>query len=63
MINSECGNVWGYEGSTGDVDWSWDYRLMMNEFRAHPKVAGWLYTDYGERFGRYPIDLMLMLKL
>ena len=21
-INSECGNVWGYEGSTGDVDWS-----------------------------------------
>ena len=23
-INSEFGNVWGYEGSTGDVDWSWD---------------------------------------
>jgi hypothetical protein len=22
MLNSECGNVWGYEGSTGDVDWS-----------------------------------------
>ena len=22
-INSEFGNVWGYEGSTGDVDYSW----------------------------------------
>ena len=46
MFNSECGNVWGYEGSTGDVDWSWDYHLMMNEFRRHPKVAGWLYTEH-----------------
>lgn len=46
MINSECGNVWGYEGSTGDVDWSWDYHRMMNEFRMHPKIAGWLYTEH-----------------
>ena len=46
MLNSECGNVWGYEGSTGDVDWSWDYHLMLNEFRRHPKVAGWLYTEH-----------------
>lgn len=46
MFNSECGNVWGYEGSTGDVDWSWDYHIMMNEFRRHPKVAGWLYTEH-----------------
>jgi hypothetical protein len=46
MFNSECGNVWGYEGSTGDVDWSWDYHWMMNEFRSHPKVAGWLYTEH-----------------
>jgi hypothetical protein len=45
-INSECGNVWGYEGSTGDVDWSWDYHRMMNEFRRHPKIAGWLYTEH-----------------
>ncbi|CAN5556662.1 hypothetical protein BH23BAC1_BH23BAC1_46380 [soil metagenome] len=45
-INSECGNVWGYEGSTGDVDWSWDYHIMMNEFRSHPKIAGWLYTEH-----------------
>jgi Glycosyl hydrolases family 2, sugar binding domain/Glycosyl hydrolases family 2/Glycosyl hydrolases family 2, TIM barrel domain len=46
MFNSECGNVWGYEGSTGDVDWTWDYHIMMNEFRRHPKLAGWLYTEH-----------------
>ncbi|RJP31692.1 MAG: glycoside hydrolase family 2 [Candidatus Omnitrophota bacterium] len=46
MMNSECGNVWGYEGSTGDVDWSWDYHIMMNEFRRHPKICGWLYTEH-----------------
>ena len=46
MLNSECGNVWGYTGSTGDVDWSWDYHIMMNEFRKQPKIAGWLYTEH-----------------
>jgi len=45
-INSECGNVWGYDGSTGDVDWSWDYHRMMNTFRKYPSVAGWLYTEH-----------------
>jgi hypothetical protein len=38
--------VWGYEGSTGDVDWSWDYHRMMNTFRKYPKIAGWLYTEH-----------------
>ena len=46
LFNSECGNVWGYSGSTGDVDWSWDYHLMMNEFRSHPRICGWLYTEH-----------------
>ena len=46
MLNSECGNVWGYTGSTGDVDYTWDYHLMMNAFRMHPKVCGWLYTEH-----------------
>ena len=46
MINSEFGNVWGYEGSTGDVDWSWDYHRAVNEFRRNPKLAGWLYTEH-----------------
>jgi Glycosyl hydrolases family 2, sugar binding domain/Glycosyl hydrolases family 2, TIM barrel domain/Glycosyl hydrolases family 2 len=45
-INSECGNVWGYEGSTGDVDYSWDYHRMINTFRQYPKIAGWLYTEH-----------------
>jgi hypothetical protein len=45
-INSEFGNVWGYEGSAGDVDWSWDYHRAINAFRRHPKVAGWLYTEH-----------------
>lgn len=45
-INSECGNVWGYTGSTGDVDWSWDYHRMMNSFRMFPKIGGWLYTEH-----------------
>jgi hypothetical protein len=46
MLNSECGNVWGYDGSTGDVDITWDYHIMMNEFRSHPMCAGWLYTEH-----------------
>jgi hypothetical protein len=46
LFNSECGNVWGYEGSTGDVDYSWDYHIMMNEFRRQPKICGWLYTEH-----------------
>ena len=46
MMNSECGNVWGYEGSTGDCDFSWDYHQMINAFRRHLKCAGWLYTEH-----------------
>ncbi len=46
LLNSECGNVWGYEGSTGDVDWTYDYHIMMNEFRRQPKIGGWLYTEH-----------------
>ena len=46
MLNSEFGNVWGYEGSTGDVDWSWDYHRALDAFRRHPKLAGWLYTEH-----------------
>ena len=48
MLNSEFGNVWGYRGSTGDVDWSWDYHLAVNAFRRHPRLAGWLYTELND---------------
>ena len=46
MMNSECGNVWGYKGSAGDCDFTWDYHLMMNAFRRHLKCTGWLYTEH-----------------
>jgi hypothetical protein len=46
MFNSEFGNVWGYEGSSGDVDWSWDYHMSIDAFRRAPKVSGWLYTEH-----------------
>lgn len=46
MFNSECGAVWGYSGSTGDIDITWEYHIMMNEFRKHPKIAGFLFTEF-----------------
>ena len=46
FLNSESGNVWGYKGSTGDIDWSYDYHAMINSFRKFPEVAGWLYTEH-----------------
>lgn len=46
MMNSECGNVWGYSGSTGDCDFTWDYHLMMDAFRRYLKCSGWLYTEH-----------------
>lgn len=46
MLNSECGAVWGYDGSTGDVDLTWEYHIMMNEFRKHLKIAGYLFTEF-----------------
>ena len=46
MMNSECGNVWGYKGSAADSDWSWDYHAMMNAFRRYPECSGWMYTEH-----------------
>ena len=46
MLNSECGAVWGYSGSTGDIDITWEYHIMMNEFRKRPKIAGYLFTEF-----------------
>lgn len=46
FLNSECGNVWGYNGSTGDIDWSYDYHRMINSYRKYPEVSGWLYTEH-----------------
>lgn len=46
LINSECGNVWGYQGSAGDCDYTWDYHEMINSFRRHLHIGGWLYTEH-----------------
>ena len=46
MMNAECGNVWGYKGSTGDCDFTWDYHAMINAFRSHLMCGGWLYTEH-----------------
>ena len=46
MMNSECGNVWGYSGSTGDCDFTWDYHMMINAFRRRLACSGWLYTEH-----------------
>ncbi len=46
MFNSECGAVWGYAGSTGDIDITWEYHIMMNEFRKRLKIAGFLFTEF-----------------
>ncbi|MFW5830972.1 MAG: hypothetical protein ACOCVA_01890, partial [Prolixibacteraceae bacterium] len=37
---------WGYQGSTGDIDITWEYHIMMNEFRKRPKIAGFLFTEF-----------------
>jgi hypothetical protein len=46
MFNSECGAVWGYKGSTGDIDITGEYHIMMDEFRKQPKLAGFLFTEF-----------------
>jgi hypothetical protein len=46
MFNSECGAVWGYSGSTGDIDITWEYHIMINEFRKRPIIAGFLFTEF-----------------
>lgn len=60
VINSECGNYWNIEGSAGDSDFSWHYKYMMNEFRLHEKIGGFIFTEFkdvpNEFNGLYRID-------
>ncbi|MBE6560785.1 MAG: glycoside hydrolase family 2 [Ruminococcaceae bacterium] len=59
-MNSECGNVWGIQGSAGESDISWQYKYMMNEFRLHDKLCGFVFTEFhdvvNEFNGYYKID-------
>jgi len=45
-MNSECGNVWGITGNAGESDISWQYKYMMNEFRLHDKLCGFVFTEF-----------------
>ncbi|MBB3108828.1 hypothetical protein FHS18_000880 [Paenibacillus phyllosphaerae] len=60
LMNSECGNVWGIEGGAGDSDLAWHYRYMMNEFRRHDKLCGFVFTEFrdvtNEFNGYYRLD-------
>lgn len=60
LMNSECGNVWGLDGNAGDSDISWHYKYMMNEFRLHDEVNGFIFTEFrdviNEFNGYYRID-------
>lgn len=59
-MNSECGNVWGVTGNAGESDISWQYKYMMNEFRLHDKLCGFVFTEFhdvvNEFNGYYKID-------
>ncbi|MFC1561042.1 glycoside hydrolase family 2 protein [Candidatus Latescibacterota bacterium] len=46
MMNSECGAVWGYRYGTGDIDISYEYHIMINEFRRRQKIAGFIFTEF-----------------
>ncbi|WP_373558070.1 glycoside hydrolase family 2 protein [Paenibacillus sp. XY044] len=60
LMNSECGNVWGVEGGTGDSDLAWHYHFMLNEFRRHDKMCGFVFTELrdvtNEFNGYYRLD-------
>lgn len=60
LMNSECGMVWGVDGSAGDSDLAWQYHYMLNEFRLHEKICGFVFTEFrdvvNEFNGYYRID-------
>ena len=60
LMNSECGNVWGFANGAGDSDLAWHYRYMMNEFRRHDKMCGFVFTELrdvtNEFNGYYRLD-------
>ena len=60
VINSECGNYWNIVGSAGDSDLSWHYKYMLNEFRLHDVIGGFIFTEFkdvpNEFNGLYRID-------
>ncbi len=60
LMNSECGLVWGVDESAGDSDLAWHYHYMINEYRLHDKICGFIFTEFhdvvNEFNGYYRID-------
>ena len=60
LMNSECGMVWGVDESAGDSDIAWQYRYMLNEYRLHDAINGFIFTEFhdvvNEFNGYYRID-------
>lgn len=60
LMNSECGNVWGFKNGAGDSDLAWHYHYMLNEFRRHDKMCGFVFTELrdvtNEFNGYYRLD-------
>ncbi|MDO4739122.1 MAG: glycoside hydrolase family 2 TIM barrel-domain containing protein [Eubacteriales bacterium] len=60
LMNSECGMVWGVDESAGDSDLAWQYHYMLNEYRLHEKICGFVFTEFhdvvNEFNGYYRID-------
>ena len=60
LMNSECGMVWGVDDSAGDSDLAWNYHYMLNEYRLHEKICGFIFTEFhdvvNEFNGYYRID-------
>lgn len=60
LINSECGMVWGVQDSAGDSDLAWQYHYMLNEYRLHENLCGFVFTEFhdvvNEFNGYYRID-------
>ena len=60
LMNSECGMVWGVDESAGDSDIAWNYHYMLNEYRLHEKLCGFIFTEFhdvvNEFNGYYRID-------
>ncbi|MEG2719429.1 MAG: glycoside hydrolase family 2 TIM barrel-domain containing protein [Clostridia bacterium] len=46
LMNSECGMVWGVDESAGDSDLAWQYHYMLNEYRLHEKLCGFIFTEF-----------------
>ncbi|MDY2834855.1 MAG: glycoside hydrolase family 2 TIM barrel-domain containing protein [Candidatus Aphodomonas sp.] len=60
LMNSECGLVWGVRNSAGDSDLAWQYHYMLNEYRLHEKLCGFVFTEFhdvvNEFNGYYRMD-------